>query len=239
MFAAVSIFVSLITTLIYQSGFSLSCFSNGYIAGKMTASAVFLVVGIVAFFVTKKKKYALPVLTGLFLGFAGDLLLAMSIGGNQTLFLVGMGAFFANHISFLATLYLTDRFRIRDAVVGGAVLAFLAAMLVFGKADVGGMAVPVCLYMISLSALVGKAISVFSLRKLGPTCSVLMILGILLFAVSDILLCMSMFMNVSAAVTAIIPGAVYRFSPDKALDIFNAVFYFTGQTLIACSIRYR
>jgi uncharacterized membrane protein YhhN len=240
MFAVISMFVSIIFSLCYQSGMRFSFFGdNAYTAGKLIASLVFVVTGIIALILVKKRRaYSWLVFAGLVSGCAGDLLLALSVGGPQSLFAAGMAAFLVGHALYTAAFFTVDGFRWRDVWITAL---FFAAMLAFSlllKADYGSLAIPVYVYMLTLSALAGKAVSLFASHKMEPLCAFLMLAGALLWAFSDVTLCMNSFMKVAQSIHSLFPSVTFASSPSVSIDAYNSFSYFVGQTFMACTIFY-
>jgi len=123
---------------------------------------------------------------GLALSAAGDVLLEL----DPKLFVFGLGAFLLAHCTYIG-LFIRNRVRgvpgrVTRLAAVGAVVAFSAALSAWIVPSVGGLAVPVVLYICALTAMVSTAIlAAFRQRWVA--------VGALLFLISDSLLAINRF----------------------------------------------
>lgn len=239
MFTVVPVLLSVFTTILYQLNFVVKGFSAAYLTGKMLCASVFLVTALLAIILNKQRsRFSYLVCAAVFCGFTGDLLLALSVGGSEIFFLVGMGFFAVNFILLTVAFFTVDRFRIRDAVGNIIILGLTLAYVLLGKAELGNMLVPMLVYAAIASLAVCKSFSVLHSGKIDSEAGRLLTLGVSLFFISDILLVTNGYMNLPAIIRSISPSLSLGSNPGVLLDIANSFTYFIGQTLIASSLFY-
>lgn len=193
----------------------------GAVCLKGSASVVFVIIGAIAFAAAANTQFAKPVFIGLILGAVGDILLNLRFvfeKNGQKIFLLGIAAFLAGHILYLAALIPQSENLwlciIIGAVIAAAILAYIfktmdvkPAFKAFGVLYIGAV-------VIMTAIAIGNLIS-------GPsTTTWLYAIGAVLFTVSDVVLIFNTF------------GTTQRFS----LRITNLSLYYIGQLLIASSL---
>lgn len=193
----------------------------GAVCLKGSASLVFIMVGIIAYASAGDKSFAKPVLIGLILGGVGDVFLNLrfvfeKIG--QKIFLVGIAAFLAGHILYLAALIPQSENLLVCIVIGvivaAAILAYIfktmevkLAFKIFGIFYIGAV-------VLMTAVAIGNLIAAPSAARW------LYAIGAVLFTVSDVVLIFNTF------------GSETKFS----LRITNLSLYYLGQLLIANSL---
>lgn len=193
----------------------------GAVCLKGSASVVFVIIGSIAFAAAVNTQFAKLVFIGLILGAVGDVLLNLrfvfeKIG--QKIFLLGIAAFLAGHILYLAALIPQSESLwlcvIIGAIVAAAILAYIfktmevkTAFKVFGIFYIGAVVIM-------------TAIAIGNLIANPATATWLYAIGAVLFTVSDVVLIFNTF------------GSTQKFS----LRITNLSLYYIGQLLIACSL---
>lgn len=193
----------------------------GAVCLKGSASIVFVIIGAIAYGMASNTAFAKLVFIGLILGAVGDILLNLrfvfeKIG--QKIFLLGIAAFLAGHILYLAALVPQSENLwlcvIIGAVIAAAILAYIfktmkvkAAFKIFGIFYIGAVVIM-------------TAIAIGNLIAAPAAATWLYAIGAVLFTVSDIVLIFNTF------------GGTSKFS----LRITNLSLYYIGQLLIACSL---
>lgn len=227
MFAAVSIFLSFVAVCVYM-GFNIG--EHSHLILKMVSSSVFLAVGAIAFFRTERPKVLLLVFLGLFCGFLGDFFLAAqydSLFKWNFGFTVGLGFFFLEFVLLIWAFSIQKPLGIKELVITAALFLPLLLVLLKAKQSFGALLIPVLIYAFTvLAASVSSATIGYGTQ--GETAKILLVLGVWLFAFSDLILGL----NMSGKLTVI--GIK---SKDWA-NYCNAFLYFTGQAMIASSIYY-
>lgn len=136
----------------------------GKLCTKTLASLCFLVVGILCASASPlgsgRAFYAVLMLIGLFCGLVGDVSLAYQEvfpRKKERYFLLGLGAFFLGHLSYIATFaFLPQAGALWLLVAALLFLALLCAQRFF-KVELGNMRLPVYLYAATISLMAGLA----------------------------------------------------------------------------------
>lgn len=237
MFVGIAVLISFMVVSLYTAGLR----ANGvdlYILGKAACSAVFIATGVYSLLKNRfRSNYCRLVFIGLFFGFIGDMLLAFDVGRDgNLLFILGMVAFFINHILYILAFFTLDRFKWRDVFISAVIFSLLAWFIIAKSQSIGNMLVPLLIYMAVMSFTSSKAISVALSKKAGETATILFCTGALLWAFSDVALGIDMYID-DASVLRGIAKSLHATS-EGWLGFSNAFSYFIGQTLMACSIMY-
>lgn len=165
------------------------------------------------------------ILTALILSFLGDVLLAFPIdiarGVNRN-FIAGLLSFALAHIFFSISFITMTSLTIKDLLL---FLIIASALLITLKLIKGfnynGMFPFVVLYLLIISFMVAKALSVLSMLTFNFG-ALLIVIGAILFFISDIIL-----------------SFIYFHSKNfKKLVPLNLITYYIGQALIALSVLY-
>ncbi|MEM9557476.1 MAG: lysoplasmalogenase [Acidobacteriota bacterium] len=160
-----------------------------------------------------RRPYAGPIVIGLLLSAAGDVLLELS----AATFLPGVGAFLLAHVAYIVA-FVGEEQRVRwlralpFAIWGVAVVLWLRPGL-----DAAGMLIPVAIYTATICAMMWRAVARLGNGDRGAR---LAAVGAVVFAASDTLI------------------AIQRFGDDLAFQgirVAIMVLYWFGQTLLAAS----
>lgn len=171
--------------------------------------------------------YTLLILGGLLFSMAGDVLLIFQ--ANPKAFLAGLVAFLVAHLIYIsAFVYMQSSLELGVNAVGEIIVA--AGLVLIGgvvyrylSPGLAQMRVPVILYIVVISVMVHRTLAV-ALVYAGPaTQPALMVMGALLFYLSDAIL------------------AVNKFRFDGQLPYgrsWNLATYYSGQLLLALSASF-
>ena len=155
---------------------------------------------------------------GLLFSLGGDIALIFT---SDRAFLMGVVLFLLAHVIYGATFAiaggLAEPLWGPAAVLAGIGIAFYAVMYRY----LGKMRVPVAIYAVVISIMVWTAVSTHESQAVSPTRSWLVILGAILFYVSDVILAVAKFAH-----------------PFKHSRLANLTAYYTGQLLIALSAAF-
>ena len=170
---------------------------TGNLLAKTAASICFAAIGVMNFIITGKRlkeyrAFSLLILCGLFVAMSGDVVINYSFIVGAALFAVGHILFFAAQCKLCRK---EDRNRIRDIVCGISLFAVNMLIMFLAPIEIRSeTTTAVCAaYAAIISIMTGKAISNFIADK-KPVFR-LMLLGTVLFMVSDILLVLYVFMG--------------------------------------------
>lgn len=156
-------------------------------------------------------RYARLIAAGLALSILGDVLLEF-----PRLFVAGLGAFLAAHVSYtLAFLSATRRLAVLHAL---PFLAWLALVYTRLRPGLGNMVVPVTVYVLAIGAMMWRAAACVGSEGPPRRAELSAVLGAVLFGLSDTLIGLDRFQ-------APIPGVRYPV----------ILLYWAGQLLIARS----
>ena len=157
--------------------------------------------------------YTLGVLVGLLLCLGGDL--ALMFQEHRKPFLLGLVLFFLGHVAYALTFYKLGNSSALDLPV--ATLLLLAGLACFRlmAPGLGAMKLPVIAYFLIISVMVSSAVSLTAGAVLSDLRVKLVVIGALLFYLSDVIL------------------AANRFWKPWKYNRFSLAFYYGGQILIA------
>ena len=162
--------------------------------------------------------YAWAIGLGLLFSLGGDVALMFM---SDKAFLVGVALFLLAHVvygmCFAIVGGLAGPLWGPAAVLGGIGIAFYAVMYRY----LGSMRAPVAIYAVVISIMVWTAVSTHESQAVSPTQSWLVILGAILFYVSDVILAVAQFAR-----------------PFRYSRLANLAAYYTGQLLIALSAAF-
>lgn len=157
-------------------------------------------------------------LAGLGLSLVGDMLLGWSL--ERRTFLFGLVAFLIGHVLYSAAFTLANGFAAWDlliiaVIVGGCIAAYKVLDL-----DLGKMKTPVLVYLLIISFMLTKALSSLYLGGITGAALWLVVIGAILFFISDALLALVKFQR----------------KPARAFRAINLTCYYLGQVLLALSL---
>jgi uncharacterized membrane protein YhhN len=162
--------------------------------------------------------YTIGVLVGLLLSLGGDV--ALMFQENRQAFAVGLGLFLMAHVAYTLVFLVMGRFSGWDVLSAALLLIIGASFYTLIKPNLGKMHVPVVVYILVISLMVNRSVSVL----LGPAFSkaqgIMVVMGAALFYVSDIIL------------------AASRFWKSWRYHRISLAFYYCGQFLLALTASY-
>ena len=190
---------------------------------KLVCSLCFLTVGLISAVSGVRGPVAAYdglILAGLVLSLVGDMLLAWSM--ERRTFLLGLVSFLIAHVLYSTAFTLANGFSAWDVLLLAVVIgACIAAYRVLAL-DLRGMKLPVLAYLMVISFMLTKALSSLYLGGISGTARWLVIVGAILFFISDGVLALVQFQHHPARV-------------DRAI---NLITYYTGQILLALSLLF-
>jgi uncharacterized membrane protein YhhN len=162
--------------------------------------------------------YTAGILVGLLLSLGGDL--ALMFPDNRKAFTVGLGLFLMAHIAYTVVFLMVGRFSGADVL--SAVLLLIAGVGFYTliKPNLGTMRIPVIVYIVVISVMVNRAVSVLAGDAFSRTQGLMVVMGAVLFYVSDIMLATSRFWK------------LWRYNR------ISLAFYYSGQILFALTASY-
>jgi uncharacterized membrane protein YhhN len=159
-------------------------------------------------------------LAGLVLSLAGDMLLGWSL--ERRTFLLGLVAFLVAHLLYSTAFSLANGFSAWDLLIMAVVAGGCVAAYQFLDMDLGKMKIPVLVYLLVISFMLTKAFSSLYLGGITGAALWLVVIGAVLFFVSDALLALVKFQR----------------NPARANRAMNLTAYYIGQTLLALSLYF-
>jgi uncharacterized membrane protein YhhN len=158
--------------------------------------------------------YIKAIFAGLIVSLAGDIALMFR---SQIAFKAGLFLFLATHLIYSIAFLWLSGFKVPD--IAPAILIAIAGVFIYVYLFPGleGMQAPVFLYIVIISFMVTRAASVLMDRNILFSVGILVMVGSVLFYVSDIIL------------------AVARFRNPFRYNRISLAFYYSGQLLIALS----
>ncbi len=166
-----------------------------------------------------RTEYTLALLAGMVLSFCGDMAL-MFMNASKKAFRIGLVLFLLGHIAYIVVFTLFSGFQESDWISGLVLAAAAVCIYRYLLPNLGDMKIPVLLYVVIISVMVNRAVSVFSGTYFNQTQAILITAGALLFYVSDVIL------------------ALHRFRHQWRYGRINLAFYYTGQVLTALSASF-
>jgi uncharacterized membrane protein YhhN len=162
--------------------------------------------------------YTTGVLIGLLLSLGGDV--ALMFPDNRKAFTAGLGLFLLAHVAYTVVFLILGRFSGMDVL--SAVLLLIAGVGFYTliKPNLGTMRIPVIVYILVISVMVNRAVSVLAGDAFSGTQGLMVVMGAVLFYVSDIML------------------AASRFWKPWRYNRISLAFYYSGQILFALTASY-
>ncbi|WP_224242276.1 lysoplasmalogenase [Hyalangium gracile] len=161
-----------------------------------------------------RERYARLICVGLVLSLVGDLLLEV----DSSLFLPGLGAFLCAHVAYVAAYLMVTRV---PSLTRGVPFALLGVgATVFLWPGLGGLALPVTAYVVVICTMAWRSAAMVGAEGLARREQWLALAGALMFAASDGLLAIKLFVQPVA-------GGSYAIM----------LLYWAGQLCIALSAR--
>lgn len=197
-----------------------------YLPFKIFVSFSYLFIAIFSYMKNKTNPiYFYLIFTALIFSFIADILLALTHSSKpktqlNKLLLAGIICFCMTHIIYSASFIYLGSFNI--LVVMSTILISLAFIIFFKSfksLNFNTMSTPAFIYIIAICFMVCNAVSL-SNCNINDIATKLIITGALLFMISDFIIYFILFTD----------------NPPKFLGVFNLIFYYASQILIALSI---
>lgn len=186
---------------------------------KPISTLMVLAVAVVSFLEpTRNEMYTIGVLLGLLFSMGGDI--ALMFQENRKAFTVGLGLFLVAHIVYGVVFTFLGRFSAWD--VFSTVVLLVAAMGFYKliQPNLGSMKGPVIGYILIISMMVSRALSVLASPVFTYGQALMIVVGALLFYFSDVIL------------------AANRFWRSWRYHCVSLALYYSGQLLIALAANY-
>lgn len=159
--------------------------------------------------------YSGIILAGLCLSLAGDL--ALMFPKNIKAFRVGLACFLMAHLVYSVAFLQIGHVNVNDILPIIILLSASIAFFMLIRSGLDSMKVPVIAYVVIISVMVASAIIVFGSDGVSFRTGSMVLLGALLFYISDLIL------------------AANRFWKPWKFNRISLAFYYSGQVLIALS----
>lgn len=193
---------------------------------KTLASIGFVSVAISAFiYGNGDGEYFKFILCGLILGLIGDVALALRAVYEEKkdkYFIIGLGAFLLGHIAYSIEFAKISSITLIEIIIAAIIVTLFVIFGKLVKLQYGNMKPFVIGYMCVISIMVVKAVSIAITIGISEA-NMLIAVGAVLFAISDMILAFIYFWNRKV----------------KVLSPLNLITYYGGQLLIALSILFR
>jgi len=162
--------------------------------------------------------YTAGILVGLLLSLGGDV--ALMFSDNRKAFTVGLGLFLLAHVAYTVVFLSVGRFSGADFLSAVVLLIAGVGFYTLIKPNLGTMRLPVIVYIVVISVMVNRAVSVLAGDAFSRTQGLMVVMGAMLFYVSDIMLAASRFWK------------LWRYNR------ISLAFYYSGQILFALTASY-
>jgi uncharacterized membrane protein YhhN len=185
---------------------------------KPISSALFVLVALLSLLTPNARlEYTLWITVGLLFGLGGDV--ALMLPGKKP-FLIGLVLFLVGHLVYAVVWTVLNGWHSQDLISAALLLLAAALVFVYLRPGLGSMQGPVALYILVICFMVNRAISTFYGSYFSVTQAWLIVLGAVLFWLSDLVL------------------AVNRFRRPLKWEAAGLFLYYGGQLLIALSPSY-
>lgn len=188
---------------------------------KLVCSLCFLTVGLISAALGRTgpaPAYDGLMIGGLVLSLIGDMLLAWSL--DKPFFTLGLLAFLVAHVLYSTAFTLANGFSAWDLLILVALVAGCFAAYKVLALNLGRLKIPVIAYLLVISFMLTKALSSLYLGGIDAPARWLVIVGAILFFVSDGVLALIKFQR----------------NPARANRAINLSTYYVGQILLALSL---
>jgi len=162
--------------------------------------------------------YSIGVITGLVFSLGGDV--ALMFQEDKKAFRLGLVLFLLAHIVYTAIFTIIGQFSGLSAIC--ALVMLLSGLGIYRliQSKLGNMKVPVIAYIVIISLMVIQSVSVFANPDISDFHGTMMVIGAILFYISDVIL------------------AANRFWRPWKYNRISLTFYYSGQMLIALAASY-
>ena len=193
--------------------------SSGNIDLKGVTSGLFALMGLVNLVYALIKKSEKLTFSGfIFLGLVSSMLGDILITGS---FITGAALFGVGHLMYLVAYFMLAKLSLKDAIFSGSIFAAVALfMALYPSFNFGGLDIVCYGYAFIISCMVGKALGNHS--KLKNTLSLVLAVGSVLFAISDVALLFYVFGGAAKIVDYICICAYYPAQCLLAYSIYRA-----------------
>ena len=194
---------------------------------KTITSLLFVSIGIISHLYSQGDfYYFMLIIAALIFSLLGDIFLALKISNNNRLnsnFLYGLISFSIAHLMYVFAFIFLSSFSILDPVIA-FVLAFLTIIILKSNnsIDFKNMLMPVCIYSFVILMMGLESFKLALLTSINGTASYFLLVGALLFIISDIILAFILFYKKSSK---ILPGV-------------NLITYYIGQLFLASTLLF-
>ena len=168
----------------------------------------------------RKTKYFKTMIIAFILAALGDILLDIDNSQFGILFIVGMGLFALTHVMFSVSFL--KHIKINKITIISLIALFvptLAMLNLFNLINAGDLTLVINIYAFIISIMISLSITLFTKKKLDKNFRIKTLLGIILFAISDLILVFALFGN----------------NPTKELLLTNNFVYYIAQLVIGLS----
>lgn len=207
-------FVFVVPT-IYFDGIS----SSYHTVFKFLSSLCFILCGYISYKKSSNnRKYCFYILIGLLFGLLGDVLLSLT---SSKAFILGVIAFAIGHLLFIRGFTIISSISKSNLIMTFIIfICFITFIIRSGYFNFNGMLPAVFIYGFIIIFMLSTAIDLFKFRKVNKFNTYLVVIGAILFVISDfILLFVKFYPNAPSFLTS-----------------FNLITYYAGQGLIASSL---
>lgn len=198
----------------------LNDFCVGAVLFKAAASLFFVLAGVCGYIKNREnQRFSRFMLIGFICCMAGDVFLALDSQGM--IFVIGVASFAAAHMLFVAAFCSICAATKTDIAMAFAVFACLVLVLCLGNFDFQGLLPVLIGYAAVISFMVVKALSLWRCRQKGQYGVMLIMLGGVLFLLSDVILLFWLF-GIDAA---------------KEVQVWNWVVYYLAQGCLTAALN--
>ncbi len=203
--------------------------SHGILWVKGLTSLVFVVIGLVNMLYVMKKGYdgggrfKYFMLTALVLCLIADVIL-------NIWFIIGAAIFAVGHVFYFISYLCLDRFTWKDLIYGACIAVVAIILLLTYPFDFQGIFVVILAYAIIISFMVGKAISLFISGKCSRVARWLILVGSILFFLSDMALLFNIFGGMGIVADRICLWTYYPAQGLLGLSVYFAALSETKKT---------
>lgn len=182
---------------------------------KTTASLFFVLAGFCGYWKAKvNKKISLYVLLALCFSMAGDVFLEIKVH-KDVMFILGVLSFAIAHVMFSMGFAKMSKGKKIDFAVAGLIFGIILAVICTANADFRGLFPAVIGYAAVISFMVAKALALWRCRKVQKKVVELMMLGGILFLISDTILFFVFFVD----------------GVPRGMQYANLIIYYVAQML--------
>lgn len=219
---SIALFIAMILSMIVLVIVTLCKVAGASIIIGLLASTLFVAIALTSYRKNPSDfRFFAFLFAGLVFSLGGDISMAMKKDGG-VLFLIGVGCFAAAHILYFLGYCYKAKFRFKDGLLFLCFFVPNLFLVVFGGFNFGPLKVMVIVYAAIICLMLSKSISMAKLYRESPRQVVLLIIGNILFYLSDLTLLFFLFYPHAAPI----------------LRQINWMLYYPAQGLLALSFTY-